>query len=334
MNILLTGATGFVGRSLAPLLHRAGHTVRAMSRNPEGGRERHPEYTWVYGDADDRQSIAAALDGCDAAYYLMHSIGEGDDYRKREVEAAARFAEAAAETGVGRIVYLGGVAPQGQRSEHLLGRLQVGEALREGAVPAIELRASMIIGDGSTSWYIVRDLAARLPVMVLPEWLKSRTQPVAIDDVVAALLGALELPLEGGAWYDIPGPDTLSGKEILSLTADEMGLSAPTTISVPMLTPWLSSQWVALISRAEPSVARELIAGLTSDLLAQDDRYWGLIGYDRRMPFKAAVANALEAEKRGGERKVSGLWELLEAGVQDLFGQGSRGEGSAGRQPQ
>ena len=146
-------------------------------------------------------SCARALDGCGAALYLVHGIGEGPDrhYQGRERAAASTFAQAAAQAGVGRIVYLGGVAPPRGHggSEHLRSRLDVGEALRAGRVQTIELRASMIVGFGSLSWLIVRDLAARLPVMVLPRWLKSRTQPVAIDDVVIALVRALDLPLTG-----------------------------------------------------------------------------------------------------------------------------------------
>ena len=192
-----------------------------------GARTREPALDWVQGDVADPASCARALDGCQAALYLVHGIGEGADYHRREVTAAATFAKAAAAAGVERIVYLGGVAPTGTGSEHLRSRLDVGEALRAGPVKTIELRASMIVGHGSLSWLIVRDLAARLPVMVLPRWLKSRTQPVAIDDVVIALVRALDLPLAASAWFDIPGPVTLSGKEILEETARVMGLRAP-----------------------------------------------------------------------------------------------------------
>src|SRR5512140_3049373 len=223
-SLLLTGATGFVGGAVRPALLRDGWRVRCLTRHADRAREREPGFDWVQGDMADPASVAQALDGCHAALYLVHGIGEGADYHRREVIAASSFAKAAAAAGVERIVYLGGVAPAGAGSDHLRSRLDVGEALRAGSVRAIELRASMIVGHGSLSWLIVRDLAARLPVMVLPRWMKSRTQPVAIDDVVVALVRALDLPLTANAWFDTPGPDTLSGKEILEETARVLNL--------------------------------------------------------------------------------------------------------------
>jgi uncharacterized protein YbjT (DUF2867 family) len=240
----------------------------------------------------------------------VHGIGEGADYHRREVRAAATFSAAAAAAGVERIVYLGGVAPMGTGSDHLRSRLEVGEALRAGSVQAVELRASMIVGHGSLSWLMVRDLAARLPFMVLPRWLKSRTQPVAIDDVVIALLRALELPLTQSAWFDIPGPVTLSGKEILEATARVLGLDPPGMLEVPLLSPRLSSLWVRFVTRAQWSVAREVVVGLTEDLLAQDDRFWQLIQHPHRLSFSAAARLALDAER--GQRRVQGTWGVIE----------------------
>ena len=206
-------------------------------------------------------------------------------------------------------MYLGGVAPVGTGSDHLRSRLDVGEALRAGSVKTIELRASMIVGHGSLSWLIVRDLTARLPFMVLPRWLKSRTQPVGIDDVVVALLGALELPLGASAWFDIPGPVTLSGKEILNETAGVMGLRHPRMIEVPFLSPRLSSHWVRFVTRAQWSVAREVVVGLTEDLLARDDHFWELIGHPHRCSFAEAAKRALDAD---GEHRVQGAWGAIE----------------------
>jgi uncharacterized protein YbjT (DUF2867 family) len=164
----------------------------------------------------------------------------------------------------------------------------------------------MIIGHGSLSWRIVRDLAARLPVMVLPAWLRSRTEPVAIDDVVAALCGALELPLRESRCFDIPGPEVLSGKQILERAAAALGRQRPRTLSIPLLTPRLSSLWVRLVTRASWSVARELVVGLTQDLLASDDRYWQLIGHPHRASFAAAARQALSQERREGD--IPGVW--------------------------
>ncbi len=308
--MLLTGATGFVGGAVRPALTAAGWSVRNLTRNADRARSREPEHAWVQGDVGDRASMARALHGVDAALYLVHGIGEGPGFHEREVEAAAGFATVAAEAGVGRIVYLGGVAPTGPGSEHLRSRVEVGEALRAGRVPTIELRASMIVGHGSLSWLIVRDLAARLPVMILPRWLRSRTQPVAIGDVVVALVRALELPIDANVWFDVPGPETLSGKEILDRTAVLMGLGAPRSVDVPFLSPRLSSLWIRLVTRADWPVAREVVIGLTEDLLAQDDAFWTRIDHPRRATFDEAARRALAAE-RGG-RPARGPWALVE----------------------
>ena len=309
-SLLLTGATGFVGGAVRAALAREGWRTRCLTRDAARARKRKPALDWVQGDVADPASCARALAGCQAALYLVHGIGEGGDYHQRELAAAATFSQAAATAGVARIVYLGGVAPKGAGSAHLRSRLDVGEALRAGPVVTVELRASMIVGHGSLSWLIVRDLAARLPFMVLPRWLKSRTQPVAIDDVVIALARALELPLAASAWFDIPGPVTLSGKEILEATAQVLGLPHPRMLELPLLSPRLSSLWVRFVTRADWSVAREVVVGLAEDLLAQDDRFWNLIGHSRRLSFAEAARLALEAER--DDRRVSGSWGAIE----------------------
>jgi uncharacterized protein YbjT (DUF2867 family) len=310
-RILLTGATGFVGRAVQPALEAAGWHVRCLTRDVSRARARAPHLEWIEGDVGDSASCARALHGCDAALYLVHGIGEGDDYHTQEVRAAETFARAAAAASVRRIVYLGGVAPaHAGGSDHLRSRLDVGEALRAGAVTTIELRASMIVGHGSLSWLIVRDLAARLPVMVLPRWLKSRTEPVAIDDVVIALVRALDMPPAASVWYDIPGPEILSGKAILEQTTRVMGLGRPRMVQVPLLTPRLSSQWVRFVTRANWLVAREVVIGLTVDLLAHDDRFWSLIHHPQRLTFADAARHALKAE--GTEGRISGPWGWVE----------------------
>jgi uncharacterized protein YbjT (DUF2867 family) len=309
-TLLLTGATGFVGGAVRPALARVGWRVRCLTRDLESARRREPALDWVEGDVADASACARALDGCQAALYLVHGMGEGGDYHQQEVASAGTFAAAAAAAGVERIVYLGGVAPAGAGSEHLRSRHDVGETLRRGPVPTIELRASMIVGHGSLSWLIVRDLTARLPFMVLPRWLTSRTQPVAIDDVVIALVRAFELPAMASAWFDIPGPATYSGKEILEETARAMGLAHPRMIQVPFLTPRLSSLWVRFVTRARWSVAREVVVGLTEDLLASDDHFWQRIGHPQRTSFPDAVKAALEAER--GEHRVEGAWGAIE----------------------
>jgi len=309
-TILLTGATGFVGNAARPALAATGWHVRCLTRDAAQARKRQPALDWVGGDVGDVVACARALDGCQAALYLVHGIGEGADYHQREVAAAATFCHAAARADVERIVYLGGIAPAGSGSEHLRSRLEVGETLRAGPVKTIELRASMIVGHGSLSWLIVRDLAARLPVMVLPQWLKSRTEPVAIGDVVIALVRALELPLATSACFDLPGPLALSGKEILEETARVMGLPHPRMIEVPLLSPRLSSLWVRFVTRAKWSVAREVVVGLANDLLARDDRLWRLINHPDRLTFAEAATAALSAERR--QQPAAGTWGAIE----------------------
>jgi len=309
-TILLTGATGFVGGAVRPALAAQGWHVRCLTRDAARASRREPTLEWVQGDVGDISSCARALEGCRAALYLVHGMGEDADYHRREVRAASTFSTAAAAAGLERIVYLGGVAPTGSGSAHLRSRLEVGETLRAGSVNTIELRASMIVGLGSLSWLIVRDLAARLPVMVLPRWLKSRTQPVAIDDVVIALVRALELPLTESVWFDIPGPVTLSGKEILEETARVLGLEPPRMLEVPLLSPRLSSLWVRFVTRAQWSVAREVVVGLTEDLLAQDDRFWQLVGHPQRLAFAEAAQRARDAER--GQGRAQGTWGVIE----------------------
>jgi uncharacterized protein YbjT (DUF2867 family) len=306
-RVLLTGATGFVGGAAQPALLAAGWQVRCTTRGP--ARAPRPQVEWITADLGQRGASERALSGCDAALYLVHGMGEGRDFHGAEVATARRFGAAARAAGVRRIVYLGGLAPAGRPSEHLRSRLDVGAALRESGVPTLELRASMIVGHGSLSWLVVRDLAARLPVMVLPTWLRSRTQPVAIDDVVAALVAALQVPFEGSATFDLPGPQVLTCRQILDETARALGLSPAAKLEVPLLTPRLSSLWVRMVTRARWSVARHVVLGLTQDLLARDARFWELIDHRRLVPFDEAARRALAAETEGGG---AGAWGLVE----------------------
>lgn len=305
-RVLLTGATGFVGRSVASKLVAAGWRVRCLTRKPTSALAARPGVEWMTGDIARADDCARALDGVQAAFYLVHAMGEGADFERREVDEARGFATAAARAGIDRIVYLGGMVPAGDASPHLRSRLAVGDTLRGGTTPTIELRASMIIGEGSLSWLIVRDLAARLPVMVLPSWLRSRTEPVGIDDVVTALVAALDLPAGESGCFDLPGPDVLSGRQILEQTAQQLRLRPPLAIEVPALTPRLSSQWVRFVTRAQWSVAREVVVGLTHDLLARDATFWRRIGHSP-LSFAEAAQRALT-----GEAPTPGAWGVIE----------------------
>lgn len=294
--VLLTGATGFVGGRLAPELEDRGWTLRCASRRPDAARHKQPKRAWVGLDLDDPATLPAALEGCGAAVFLVHSMGDGADYVDKERRSAEAFARAAEEAGLERIVYLGGVRPQGTPSRHLLSRLETGRILRSGAVPCVEIRAGMVIGAGSESWRIVRDLAMRLPIQLLPSWLQSRSQPIAIEDVCVALAFALEMELPAGsAWYDAPGPEILSAQEILKRVGAVGGIE-PIQLPIPVLTPGLSSWWLRLITRADFGIARELVHGLTDDLVAAGEGIWRFLPDHERVPFDEAARRALEAE--------------------------------------
>ncbi len=303
-RVLVAGATGFVGRALLPALLERGHRVRACARRP-ASIAAHENLESVACDLLDSAALPRVLADMDAAYYLVHSLG-GEDFREQDKRAATAFASAAALAGLRRIVYLGGVAPRGRASKHLASRLEVGAILRSGRVPALELRAGMIVGSGSASWQIVRDLVMRLPAMVLPAWLDSRMSPIALEDVVDALVQGLTIPLPESAHYDIGGPETLTGKQVLERIAALEGRRLP-AISLPWLTPRLSAMWLRLVSQADYALARELVLGLSEDLLPADDRFWQLVDRRPAVPFDTAARAAIDAERRPGAR--SGTFE-------------------------
>jgi len=295
-QVLLTGATGFIGQHLHAPLVQSGHAVRCLTRAPDRARSRWPDRDWVGGDVGEPKNLLRAMEGCATAYYLVHGMAAAKPgWADEELRWAEDFAEMAGRAGVRRVVYLGGVAPRGEPSEHLRARLETGEVLRTGPVPCLELRAGMIVGAGSASWTIVRDLAARLPAMVLPAWLAHRSEPVAVDDVAAALVAGMRIALPGSTWWDIPGPQALSGKEILLRVAAVMG-RRPILLEVPLVTPRLSSHWIRLVTRADFGLARELVEGLTSDLLATRPGYWAAAGLPAPLPLEEAARRALAAE--------------------------------------
>ncbi len=293
--VLLTGATGFVGTSLYPRLIEQGFEVRCATRRPDAALDRFPDRQWVEFDVERPETLLPAMQGCTAAIYLIHQMGGGKGYRKREQQSTTAFLKAADESGIHRIVYLGGVAPSGKPSQHLASRLETGQILRSGVISAIELRASMIIGAQSASWQIVRDLSARLPIMLLPKWTQTRLQPIYIDDVVSALVGALTLEQEDSRWFDIPGPEILSVEEILTRTSKILGHDV-IRFRVPFLSPKFSSYWLNFITQCDIFLARELVQGLKSDLVAQDDIFWDRIKHPGRTPFdEAARAELIKA---------------------------------------
>lgn len=290
---LVTGASGFIGGALVPALQARGFRVVATSRRPRATTN---GVEWRTCDLLDPASLPAAFEGARVAYYLVHSMGgDASNFRDLERRTAEAFVASAAKAGVERIVYLGGPAPPGVPSEHLRSRLEVGEILRAGPVSVVELRASMVVGNGSASWQIVRDLAMRLPVMVLPKWLASRTRPVALQDVIAALVAAADLPLSDSEWFDLPGPEVMSGQQILERIAALRGRHF-LALKVPFLSPQLSALWLRLITRTDFALARELVLGLQQDLLPKDERFWSLIDHEQLVSFDAAARYALASE--------------------------------------
>jgi uncharacterized protein YbjT (DUF2867 family) len=314
VRVLLTGATGFVGAHVHPALEAAGYEVLCATRHPDDARRKDPSRRYCYFDLQDPASIKCALGKVDRALYLAHSMGESGEYAEVEEAGAVSFRDLAAARGLDRIVYLGGMRPSGRASKHLRSRLRTGEILREGSVPTVELQATMILGGGSESFRIVRDIAARLPWMLLPTWLHSLTEPVAIADVVSALVCALDMPMGGSSQvFAAPGPERLTGRQIIVRTAHLLG-HEPRVIDVPVVTPRLSSYWIRLVTRANPQVATELIEGLRSDILASGPQIWSKMPDFQRTPFDEAVRLALREE----ETSLPASTRLVERALHNL----------------
>jgi uncharacterized protein YbjT (DUF2867 family) len=295
MRVLVAGASGFVGGRLCPALEDAGHLVLAMTRRPEryGGAGKA-----VPGDVHDPASLADALDGCDAAYYLVHSLGDAD-FERRDADAARAFATAAAEAGVGRIVYLGGLGDDADDlSAHLRSRREVEQLLGSAGVPVTTLRAGIIVGHGGISWEMTRQLVEHLPAMITPRWVRTRTQPIAVADVIRYLVGVLTVPEAAGRAFDVGGPDVLEYVEMLRRVAAIEGRTL-IVVPVPLLSPQLSSRWLSLVTNVDVQTGRSLIDSMSNEVVVRDGSIRDLVPFEP-MDYDEAVLAALGERAKAG----------------------------------
>lgn len=296
--ILLTGATGYVGGRLLSLLQEWGAHVRCVTRRPEALRERVSTTTEVVqGDVFDPASLQTAFAGVETAYYFVHSMGDNRDFESQDRIAAENFAKAATRAGVRRLVYLGGLGnPDEKLSKHLRSRQETGDILRAHHSQVIEFRASIVIGSGSLSFEMIRALVERLPIMICPRWVQVKAQPIAIEDLLAYLIGVLELPASASQIYEIGGPDQVSYGQIMQEYARQRGLRR-WMIPVPLLTPYLSSLWLGLVTPIYARVGRKLVESLRNPTLVSNNLAESVFSVHPRS-VRDAIARALVNEDR------------------------------------
>ena len=294
-RILVTGATGFIGKRLVGALVEAGHDVKAMTRHPETydgpGRP-------VRGDVGERASLTEPLEDVDVAYYLVHSL-DNTDFEERDADAARMFAKVAEKTGVEQIVYLGGLGNEhnGALSAHLRSRREVEGLLGSTGIPVTVLRAAIVVGKGGISWEMTRQLVKKLPAMVVPKWVGTRTQPIGIDDVVSYLVGVAGHEKALGQVYEIGGPEVLTYGEMLQQAAMVMNGRELPVVQVPVLTPRLSSYWLALVTDVDVTTGRNLIDSMGTEVVVTDDAIKDVVPLDLAS-YQETVRRALEDDRQ------------------------------------
>lgn len=298
-TVLVTGATGFIGRRLVPALVEAGHDVRAMTRRPEAYDG---EGTPVGADVSDPDSLRPALEGVDVAIYLVHSLDD-PDFERKDADAARNFSAAAAAAGVSQIVYMGGLGDDdGELSAHLRSRREVEGLLGTDGVPVTVLRAAIVVGHGGISWELTRQLVKNLPAMVVPKWVGTRTQPIAIDDVVRYLSGVVGKEEALGRVFEIGGPDQLTYREMLQGVALAMNGRKLPIVVVPLLTPGLSSRWLALVTDVDVTTGRNLIDSMSTEVLVRDTSIRQVVPGEP-LTYEESVRRALAERAEAGLEK-------------------------------
>ncbi|MGQ0465134.1 MAG: SDR family oxidoreductase [Sporichthyaceae bacterium] len=317
MKILVTGASGYIGGRLVPALLEAGHEVRVLARTPEKLRD----VPWasqveiVRGDVSDLDSMVKACSGVDVLHYLVHSLN-AKDFATLDRRAAMTTAAAAREAGVSRIVYLGGLHPDGKEvlSEHLESRREVGEIFLHSGVPTVVLQAAVILGSGSASFEMLRYLTERLPVMVTPKWVDTRVQPIAVRDVLHYLVGVVDVAEPLNRTFDIGGPDVLTYRQMMSRYARVVGLPPRRIVPVPVLTPRLSSHWINIVTPVPKSIAAPLVESLVHEVIASErdiDAFvpppaGGLTGYERAVELALDKIRAGRVDTRWSDASTPG----------------------------
>lgn len=297
-TVLVTGATGFIGKRLVPALIDDGHDVRAMTRRPESYDG---PGTPVGADVGDPHSLRTALDGVDVAIYLVHSLDD-PDFERKDADAARNFSAAAKQAGVRQIVYMGGLgADDGDLSAHLRSRREVEGLLGQDGVPVTVLRAAIVVGHGGISWEITRQLVKNLPAMIVPKWVNTRTQPIALDDVIRYLAGVVDKEAAIGRVFEIGGTEQLTYLEMMEVAAELINGRKIPVVPVPVLTPRLSSYWLALVTDVDATTGRNLIDSMSTEVVVTDTSIRDVVPGEP-LTYEEAVRRAL-AERKDSAKK-------------------------------